>query len=112
MPATITKANLQERNALVSIFQQINFQKVLSIFVNYHVESIMDNIIEIIGKNTGQKKYLHTLVIPPGLDTNLVNISLIKIEAVRIIINILQSRFVDSLFRSDNAFTYIIVDWS
>ena len=41
-----------------------------------------------------------------------VNYDSVKIQAVPIIIGIIQQKFIDSRVISDKALTYVLVDWS
>ena len=118
-PTVITKAQLQQRTALVNQYTLVKFQSLLSLIVNYHVETAINNIIQILINNTGQKKHLHFLQVPPGkimdeivytLPT--VNYDSVKIQAVPIIVSILQAKFPNSRVINDKALSYVLIDWS
>jgi hypothetical protein len=87
--------------------------------VNYHVEGIINKIIQLLINNTGQKKHLHFLQVPPGrimdeivYTLSSVNYDAVKGQAVPIIVSIVQAKFSDSKVTSDKAMTYVLVDWS
>ena len=118
-PAILTKANLQQRLTLVSTFQQIKRETILEMVVNYHIEGIINSIIQILINNTGQKRHTHNLQVPPGklLDSITYNLTTVTYNSVRgtsipIIQNILQQRFPDSKISVDRNRMYITVDWS
>ena len=69
--------------------------------------------------NTGQKKHMYFLQVPPGklMDEIVYNLSnvtydTVKVQAVPIIIGILQTKFPDSSIKSDASLSSIVVDWT
>jgi hypothetical protein len=113
------KADLQQRLYLVSTFQQIKKETILEMVVNYHVEGVINSIIQILINNTGQKRHTHNLQVPPGklLDNITYNLTTVTYNSVKgtsipIIQNILQQRFPDSKISVDRNKMYITVDWS
>jgi len=118
-PSIIYKADLQQRLALVSVYQQVKFQNLLMVVVNYHVEGVINGIIQILINNTGQKKTVRYLQTPPSnlmndivYNLSTVNYTSVIIQAIPIIISILKEQFPDSNIMSDTAGTYIIIDWT
>jgi hypothetical protein len=118
-PTTLSKAELQERTIVVEKYRNIKFQNLLTVVVNYHVEGIINGIIQILINNTGQTKHMYFLQVPPGkvMDEIVYNLSSIsydtvKVQAVPLILGILQKKFPDSDIKSDASLSYIIVDWS
>jgi hypothetical protein len=118
-PSVIMKSDIQERTNLIAVYKSIKFQNLLSVVVNYHVEGIMNEIIQLLINKTAQKKHLHFLQIPPGklmndivYNISTVNYSTVKVQAIPIILSILREKFPDSKVSSDKALSYIVVDWT
>jgi len=118
-PGVITKAQLKQRTDLVDKYKMVKFEDVLTVVVNYHIEGIINEIIQLLINNTGQKKHLHFLQVPPGkimdeivYNLSSVNYDTVKTQAVPIIISILQTKFPDSKVTSDKELSYVMVDWS
>ena len=87
--------------------------------MNYHVDGVLNQIIQILIDNTGQKQHIHALEIPPGkimdqitYNLSTVNYESVKIQAVPIILRILQAKFPDSIISTDNKLNYVMVDWT
>ena len=118
-PTTLLKVDLNQRITLVNTYTQIKIQELLEILVNYHVEGIINNIIQILINNTGQTKHIYFLNITPGkLVSSImytlpnVNFDTVKFQAIPIIKSIIQARFLDSRVTVDSQNTYITVDWT
>ena len=118
-PSAITRVQLNEKNDLVAKYTQIKFQHLLTLIVNYHVEGVINGIIQILINNTGQTSHLHYLQVPPGkimdqivYNLSNVNYDTVKTQAIPIIIQLLQAKFIDSVISVNKQNTYIMVDWA
>jgi len=87
--------------------------------VNYHIDGVINEIIQILIDNTGQKKHIRALEVPPGkimdqitYNLSTVNYESVKIQAVPIIVRILQAKFPDSIISTDTKLNYVMVDWT
>jgi hypothetical protein len=87
--------------------------------VNYHVEGIINGIIQILINRTGQTKHIYFLKITTGkLASSLmytlpnINFDTVKFQAIPIIKSLVQARFTDSRVTLDPQNTYITVDWT
>ena len=101
------------------MYEKVKFENLLTAIVNYHVEGAINDIIQILINNTGQRKHLRYLQIPPGKIMNelvynlsTVNYSSVKLQAIPIILRILKEQFPDSIVKADPLSTYILIDWS
>ena len=118
-PSILSKAALNQRTTLVQTYTQIKIQELLETLVNYHVEGIVNGIIQILINNTKQTKHIYFLKITPEkLVSNLkytlpnINFDTVKFQAIPIIKSIIQARFSDSRVEVDSQNTYISVDWT
>ena len=91
----------------------------LEILVNYHVEGIINKIIQILINNTGQTKHLYFLQITTGKLVDEVMYTLpnltfdtLKFQAIPIILSLIQNKFPDSRVTVNSQNTFITVDWS
>jgi hypothetical protein len=118
-PTTLLKVDLNQRITLVDKYTQIKIQELLEILVNYHVEGIINQIIQILINNTGQTKHIHFLNIAPGkLVSSImytlpnINFDTVKFQAIPLIKSMIQAKFLDSKVTVDPQNTYITVDWT
>lgn len=118
-PTVLLKANLNQRTTLVQTYTQIKTQELLETLVNYHVEGIVNGIIQILINNPKQTKHMYFLKITPGkLVSNItytlpnINFDTVKFQAIPIIKSMIQARFPDSIVTLDSQNTHIIVDWT
>jgi hypothetical protein len=118
-PNIITREMIKERKQLVDQYTLVKTQDILTTVVNYHVETIINQIIQILINNNTQTSHLHYLQVPPGkisenviYDIPCLNYDSVKPQAIPLIISILQTRFVDSVISVDKKNTYITVDWA
>ena len=91
----------------------------LEILVNYHVEGIINKIIQILINNTGQTKHLHFLQVTTGkLVDNIIytlpNLTFdsLKFQAIPIILSLIKKKFPDSRVTVSSQNTFITVDWT
>jgi len=110
---------MNQRLDLVNQYTTIKIQDLLTVVVNYHVETIINQIIQILINNTKQTSHLHYLQIPPGVvmeklvfNLSTVKYDTIKLQAIPFIISILQEKFVDSVITVNKQKTYISIDWT
>ena len=116
---TLTKSQLEQRTILITTYQEYQSQQALMLIVNYHMEAIINNIIQLLINNRGRTKCVYFLQIPPTLILdNIPNIlstityTTLKPQVIPILVNCLRLKFPDSLIILDPQNTFVIVDWT
>lgn len=101
------------------MFINITREKILEFLVNYHVEGIINGIKGVLLNNFGQTRHIHFIDFPvekineePLLKISNIDYNSIRLQAIPIIQNIIQARFIDSKIEPDINKSYFLIDWT